>query len=153
MSMLRRHALSYTITLILFAVVAALAWGIIQKSRRDTQSQQLAIEVLQTLFTSGSAEMLIELAHADLLATESPQSLQRYIHSIEERIGSLQSMESINGSSEMSLNPFVSNGLMASYSLNLVFEEELAEANIELKLENGSWLISRLSILGELLND
>lgn len=119
-----------------------LSWAMLRKNRLDDSSSELVVMVTESIFTSDSAQALIDSAHASLLEQMNPQSLRSYIDSIPSRIGPLESIDAISGSSNASMMPFTTEPIVANYRVELVFGENAVAALVELIYDQDRWQIT-----------
>ena len=120
-------------------IVAILAWGIFRKTSMYEASRQLAISTTEEIFSSTSGNLLVQLAHPVLLAQLPAESLNAFVASVPRIMGSLESISSISGTSDVSLIPVSFSPPTASYEIQLTFGENRVTALMELVYEQGNW--------------
>jgi hypothetical protein len=142
------------LSLVVLLTVAALllGWSLWQQSRRDQASSQLAITATQDALGSSSVEPLRAIAHPELLAEMGSSGLEGYLAYIGRRLGPLQSLTAISGSSRGGWIPGLGEQASASYTISLEFAEQDATATLELQQVAGDWLIRAFRVDAEALD-
>ena len=145
-----RYPILLGVISLLSVFAITLIWGIVRKSQLDDSSRQLVLDTTEVIFTNWVADSLVENAHNSFQEVMSEQTLNSYI-SIAQSLGSLDRMESISGSSVMSLNPFASSQVTANYEVQLTFGSNSATVISDLIYENDRWQFTAFRIQAELL--
>ena len=127
-----------------FLILGAFAWGTLRKIQLDNGSSDLAIQLLQTSLTAGSAETLIDHAHPELLAFMPAQSFNAYIGAAVRNLGSLQEMSSISGASSAGMLALPNQTINASYVIELQLGETPVSAVMDLRYEDSQWWLLNL---------
>ncbi len=138
---------------ILFLVLLIFAWGAVRKYQLDNGSQEVAIALLQTSFSSGSANPIVEAAHPDWLTLMPAESIRGYLESSMATLGPLQAMTSITGTSTAGMLPLPGEVVDANYVVNMEMGTTAFDTTIDLRFENGSWLVTNLVLNAESLMD
>ena len=136
-----------------FLILAIFAWGALRKYQLDESSSATAIALLQGALTSKSADGIIASAHPDWLATMPAESIRSYFDSAIYRLGDLQAMNSITGESTAGVLPNADESIAASYVINLEMGTTTFDTLIDLRYEDGEWLISNLMLNAPILMD
>jgi len=148
----RRLLIVITSFATLAVVVAVLALGIIRKLQLDTSSRELAIALTQSALTNNPAALL-EKGSTEWLQSMSEQALLNYSGFVRETLGELRTMQRISGTSQVPLFILSDTLPTASYTLALEFASGVADANIELRMQDGNWQITNFIIHSDLLRD
>ena len=101
--------------LALLVIVSLLGWGIFRRSQLDSSSQQLAIATTEAVFTSETAQQLVDHAHRDLLEQMSAETLMTYLSSVQRSMGPVESIAAIVGGTDVTRFPFSRSPPTASY--------------------------------------
>lgn len=136
---------------LLFVTLAIFTWGAFRKIQLDDTSSETAIQLLETSLSSRTADSLIAAAHPDWLATMPAESIRSYLEYAINRLGNLEAMNSITGESTAGMLPVPGESLEASYVINLQMGDTTFDANLDLRQENGEWLISNLMLNAPML--
>lgn len=130
---------------LLLALVAYLVWGILHRQQLDAQSSAVAIRVTEAVLERGDATTLIANAHPDLLEEMTAANLQAYLASVPARLGPLQAITAISGSSDFALlNPGQTPA--ADYELQARFQRSEARIHLRLRRVDARWLISAFRV-------
>ena len=140
------------ICLALVAAIALFAWAILRTGRLDAQAQEIAIQVVENTFSADSPTVLVDNSHPDYLAAAfPPEQLLSYLSNIQPLLGSLESLQSIRGSSDIPLIGLGQSAGSASYEVTLSFENAPASIQIEMQLLDERWLITQFDIYADIL--
>ncbi|MBQ14064.1 MAG: hypothetical protein QGG67_03230 [Gammaproteobacteria bacterium] len=145
-----RYPIILGVISLLSVSATGLLWGIVRKTQLDDSSRQLVLDTTQVIFTNWAADSLVENAHSSFQEVMSVQTLSSYISNAQS-LGSLDRMESISGSSVMSLNPFSSSQITANYEIQLTFGANSAMVISDLIYENDRWQFTAFRIQADLL--
>lgn len=142
------------LTILLLVLAAALALSLWQQQSLERRGSEFALQVVEEVLSTASAEPLIEQAHPRLLGSQSATSLQRYIESIPARLGPLQVISAIRGSMDRPPLSLSGDGSSASYSIDLAFANEpAARAIVELQYNGSNWQVTAFRVESGLLYD
>lgn len=143
--------LTVVVCLALIAVISAMTWTILRTNRLESAAQELALTVSEESFTIDYPAALIENLHPDYLAQIPPRSLLRYLNNATQRLGSLDSLISIRGSTDIPLLSIGDKATLANYEVELSFRNTPASLQLEMLLTNNQWLISKFDIVADVL--
>lgn len=146
-------------TLVLGSIVLALATvciilgrGIIRKTQLDSSSQTLALETVETLLQPSNREaMLILMSDANFDAQRKESTASR-LFNLKRRVGTLQTINSVTGSSVVPLLPF-SKPPTASYQFDLSMIAGPITLSADLVWISGAWQFSSFNFASALLQD
>lgn len=131
---------------VLFLLLAYFAWSAFSKYQNDSSSSELALSLTENALSSGNADELISLAHADWAEQMPAPNMQRYVSRYLNRLGPLQSMTAITGSSDSPLLLVPGQAINASYVIELQMQEQAVSAFVDLVKEDGQWWITRFRV-------
>ncbi|MCH7815758.1 MAG: hypothetical protein IIC60_04210 [Proteobacteria bacterium] len=137
--------------LALLVIVSLLGWGIFRRSQLDSSSQQLAIATTEAVFTSETAQQLVDHAHRDLLEQMSAETLITYLSSVQRSMGPVESIAAIVGGTDVTLFPFSRRPPTASYEIDLIFSGNTAKVILKMVYQQGKWQFTAYSIQADLL--
>lgn len=143
--------LTVVVCLALIAVISAMTWTILRTNRLESAAQELALTVSEESFTIDYPATLIENLHPDYLAQIPPRSLLHYLNNATQRLGSLDSLISIRGSTDIPLLSIGDKATSANYEVELSFRNTPASLQLEMLLTNNQWLISKFDIVADVL--
>lgn len=152
MSTIRRTSV-VIICLALVAVIALLARTILQTNQLDNAAQELAIAATQEAFEARYPTTLDENAHPDFKAAYPPEALVGYMQNALRRLGPLNSLVAIRGSTDISAIPSGQAASTAQYELDLDFQNSPARVDIGMETVDGRWLITSFRIAADLLRN
>lgn len=174
-TMTKRKFATASLLLILFVFAVLLGLGIYRQTTLDASSREFALFITplilsanpdapeiaeedeaenQVIIKAIEAELAWELhAHPTLLKQQSQADRTKYLFVVENRLGVLELIQSISGSSEVPFNPFNNKPLMANYTLSVEFSDGTAEVELALLYEQGKWLISRFQVISNEMSD
>ncbi|NKB32353.1 MAG: hypothetical protein GKR91_04575 [Pseudomonadales bacterium] len=135
----------------LVLATAVVAWGLFQKSQLDRSSQELAIRVTQSIFFDNDIEPLVRNAHPALIEQYTADGLRAVLSNASEILGPLELIESISGTSNMSLVPFSATQPTANYVLSTSFDENQTPIYIAMVWEDEAWRFTEYRIDSPLL--
>ena len=150
MAIIRSLAIPFLV-ITLFALLALFGWGALRKVQLDNGSQETAIVLLETSFSSCSAEAIVAAAHPQWLLSMPESSIRGYLESAMETLGPLQAMTSITGTSTAGILPLPGEDIEAYYVVNMELGVKAFETVIDLRLSNGEWLITNLVLNADAL--
>ncbi len=145
-----RRYLEITLFLLLMVTVGVISLGIMRKLQLDRSSQELALTVTESVL-AGNIDSLVENGSAELLQSQSGQMLQNYVTFVIRALGPLRTMQSITGTSKVSLFIFGDEAPTASYTLALEFDNALADAVIEMRQQSERWQITSFTVQSDYL--
>jgi len=148
-----RHRIPGVAGLVCFLLLAVvfLGWGIYRKDRLDDSSLRLAVNTTESIFTDGNAAQLVAHAHLSLLEQMPAESLEAYLNSIRRTLGPLDAIQTISGSSAVSLNPLSRAVPAVEYEIELVFSGRPAKAIMTMLYQQGAWQFTDYNIESALL--
>jgi hypothetical protein len=129
---------------LLFLVLAVFSWGALRKYQLDESSRETTVRLLEHALSNSSAEELVNHAHAQWLQSMPAESIRSYLNFAFDRLGPLQAMTSITGESTAGMLPDPGETVDASYIVTVVMGEAAFETEVDLRYENGQWLITNL---------
>lgn len=147
----RRHVV-ITLFLLLMVTAGVFALGIMRKMQLYSSSQETALSVTESVL-AGNVGILVENSTPELLQSQSAQMLQNYITFVIRALGPLRTMQSITGTSKVSLFIFTDTAPTASYTLALEFTNANANAVVEMRQHDGRWQITSFTVQSEYLAD
>lgn len=130
--------------IVLCLTVLVLTWGLLRKSRLDSSSQDLAVNVTLAIFSNRNVAPLIDSAHSSLMQQygDSADELRFEMLNYAEMLGRLELVESIVGATSVSLLPFSGPAPTASYELTTFFTVNPTSIYIEMTFEDKNWKIT-----------
>ncbi len=131
---------------VLFLLLAYFAWSAFSKYQNDASSSELALSLTENALSSGNADELISLAHANWAEQMPAPNMQRYVSRYLNRLGPLQSMTAITGGSDSPLLLIPGQAINASYVIELLMQEQAISAFVDLVKEDGQWWITRFRV-------
>ena len=169
----RNKLITALIMLLLLILIAILASGVLRKSRLDESSREFAIQAIPIILHAKpldvdlgdledapeleepptAAETFANFAHPQLLELRSMDDLGNYLFSVTQNLGPLEIVQSISGSSEVSLLDFNNQTPSASYELEATFSGGTAQIRVDMLMEQGEWLMTEFSVETDLLSD
>ena len=135
-----------SILTVLFLLLVYFAWGAFSKYQNDAASSELALDLTEHALTSGSAEQIISLSHADWEEQMPAAKMQRYVTRYMDRLGPLQGMTAITGSSDSPLLPVPGQAINANYVIDLQMQNQAVSAFVDLVKEDGQWWVTRFRV-------
>lgn len=129
---------------LLFLVLAVFSWGALRKYQLDESSRETTVRLLEHALSNSTPDELIEQAHTEWLQTMPAESIRSYLNFAFDRLGPLQAMTSITGESTAGMLPNPGETVDARYTVNVVMGESSFETEVDLRYENGQWLITAL---------
>lgn len=168
-----KKLISFALILLLLGAVVLFASALIRQSRLSDSGREFAIEVVPLLLSGNPryeaeeddeavterieppslAETIERLAHPHLLEQQSTDDLEKYLRVVTLNLGRLEVVRNIRGSSDVPLLNFTASAPSAAYQLEAEFVAGVAEVNLTLLYEQGSWWIDTLSVESTLLSD
>ena len=139
------------LTCLLLLAVAFFGWGIYRKGRLDDSSRRLAVNTTESIFTDGNATQLVAHAHQSLLEQMPAAALEAYLDSVRRTLGTLDAIQTISGTSAVSLNPLSRAAPSADYEIELVFTGKPAKAKVTMIYQQGVWQFTDYNIESALL--
>lgn len=129
---------------LLFLVLAVFSWGALRKYQLDESSREITVQLLEQALSTSSADELVNQAHAQWLQSMPAESIRSYLNFAFDRLGPLQAMTSITGESTAGMLPDPGETVDASYTVNVVMGDVAFDTQVDLRHENGQWLITNL---------
>lgn len=130
---------------LLIVLVTFLVWGILHRQQLDADSSALAIRISEAALERGDATLLVANAHPVWLESMSVADLQAYLASIPARLGPLQAITAIRGSSDFALLA-PGETPSADYQLEARFQRSEARIYVSLRETDGRWLVSAFRV-------
>ena len=125
------HARLILLLVLLLVIGALLSWGIAFKAQQDRDSRELSLRVTEAVFRHWQAQPLLEASHPSLRSQMTDAQWENQVISMSV-LGPLQEIESITGTSNMPLLPFLAEQLTYRYQIGLQFI--YAPAVVDLRL-------------------
>lgn len=145
--MTNRKTFLVVISLIfLLLAVVILGWGIIRKTQLDASSANFSEATLQSLFSADNEEALVQAVSDQSFPIELREELVRRMLYLKRQVGSLEAIDAVFGSAEVSLLPFQQSS--ANYDLSLSTVGGKINANLELDWADGYWIVQQLVFTG-----
>lgn len=136
-----RRYLVVALFLLLLITVSVFGMGIMRKLELDSSSQELALTVTESAL-AGDIRSLVDNGSVELLESQSEHMLQNYVTFVIRTLGPLRTMQRITGTSNVPLLSFGDEAPTASYTLELEFDKEIAEAVIAMRQQDERWQIT-----------
>lgn len=130
----------------LFLLLIYFAWSAFSKYRNDASSSELALSLTENALSSVDAGELNRYAHPDWAQQMPAPNMQRYIERYVNRLGSLQGMTAITGSSDSPLLLIPGQAISANYIIDLQMENQAVSALVDLIKERGQWWVTRFRV-------
>lgn len=134
-------------------ILCAFAWGVYRKISLDKDSSELAIGLLRSSLSAGSAEHLIPFAHPDWLQLMPGDSINGYIENSVKTLGPLQAMTSITGESSASMVSLPGSNVAANYTIEMQMGTSPITADIEMLYEDKQWWLLNVVLNADQLMD
>lgn len=144
-------ALVAGLILILIMATAALGWSVIRKAQLDSSSSDLAVALTEAILRSESMDLLMAHAHPRFTQNTPIETFQSFIRLTSSRLGPWTSFDTISGTANIPLLPFLGSAPTASYEIGVSYELALASALIEMVYAQGRWQITSFNLLSESL--
>ncbi|GJM12839.1 MAG: hypothetical protein DHS20C12_12420 [Pseudohongiella sp.] len=134
------------ICVVLIAAIAVFGWAIYRSGRVGNSGEELALEIAREAFSEDYPALLIENSHPDFQQAMPEELLMRYISGTVRQTGLLQSIERIQGNTDIPLFSIDQGTYSASYEIGLNFRDIPADLLIDMRFADERWLVTRFEV-------
>ncbi len=131
-------------------LLVLVAWGIIgfgvlklwsYGSQLGAGSKAYVDEVVPQIVSSWNSRELMDRASPELIATASPEKIDKVFRAFSDRLGPLKTYEGSRGQARVSVTPQTGKVSVASYVAEATFEKAKASIHVNLIMQDGKWQI------------
>lgn len=130
---------------LLLLALLLLAWGVWRKHGLDGAAQATSLQITEQFLARQDVQALVANSDGNLQTGMGEEKWRAYLTVIA-RLGQLQLLESISGSSDVSLFPLKPDGSTAAYRIDTHFDNGDAEVAVSLVYRQGAWRITEFIV-------
>lgn len=132
--------------LLVIGAWGAIGFGLVKfwrhGSQLDAGSKAYVDEVVPKIVASWNSKDLTDRASPELLATASPERIEKVFRAFSDRLGHLRSYGGSRGQATVWVTPQTGKVSTASYVAEATFEKGKASVQVNLVAHDGTWKIS-----------
>jgi len=126
--------------------------GIMQKLSLDRAARELSLAVTESVLAGNDPSLLLQSGSREFASSTSEEYLRNYINHLR-RLGRLELLESVSGSTNVPLLPFLGDAFTASYVIITRSENSNATATVDLQYTEGQWQVSAFRVNSPLTDE
>lgn len=137
--------------LLIVLLISVFIVSAIRANELNSASSEMAISTSQALFTADDYEPLFDHMSDSFRVPRSRERMSDYLDIARRELGELVSIDSISGSSDMSLLSLLADSHSASYVIHMEFTRDTADIEIEMVHADDRWQYSAYTVNAKIL--